>query len=52
MNVQEAIENAEALLPGKVGFQGKTDPRWQAIIALGEFRTPELFYRVFLSEAD
>lgn len=37
MNVREAIENAEAILPGMVAPEGQEDPRWQAIIAVGNF---------------
>src|SRR4051812_13600743 len=37
MNVQEAIEAAECILPGQKAPEGEIDPRWQAIIAVGEF---------------
>jgi len=37
MTVQEAMEQAEALLPGSAAPEGEIDPRWQAIIAVGEF---------------
>ena len=37
MTVEEAIAAAEALLPGHSAPEGETDPRWQAIIAVGEF---------------
>jgi hypothetical protein len=37
MTVQEAIAAAEVLLPGRAAPDGRTDPRWQAIIAVGEF---------------
>jgi hypothetical protein len=37
MTVQEAIQRAEAILPGTPGPPGKEDPRWQAIIAISEF---------------
>jgi hypothetical protein len=37
MTVQTAIEQAEALLPGSAAPEGETDPRWQAIIEIGEF---------------
>jgi hypothetical protein len=37
MTVQEAIAAAEALLPGHAAPEGEVDPRWQAIIAVGEF---------------
>jgi len=36
MTVQEAIERADAILPGKSVPAG-TDPRWQSIIEVGEF---------------
>lgn len=36
MDVHEAICHAEALLPGEPAESG-LDPRWQAIIAVGEF---------------
>jgi hypothetical protein len=35
--VEEAIAWAEAVLPGVVAPEGELDPRWQAIIAVGEF---------------
>jgi hypothetical protein len=37
MPVQEAIAAAEVQLPGRAAPDGRTDPRWQAIIAVGEF---------------
>jgi hypothetical protein len=37
MTVQEAITAAEVLLPGEAAPEGEIDPRWQAIIAVGEF---------------
>ncbi len=37
MNVHEAIASAEAILPGKLAAKDEKDPRWQAIIAVGEF---------------
>jgi hypothetical protein len=37
MTVQEAIAQAEAILPGRAAFEGETDPRWQAVIAVAEF---------------
>src|SRR5438128_6082581 len=37
MTVQEAIVAAESILPGQPAPEGKIDPRWQAIIAVGEF---------------
>jgi hypothetical protein len=36
MSVYQAINEANALLPGEPVFQGK-DPRWQAIIRIGEY---------------
>ena len=46
MTVQEAIEQAEALLPDSVAPEGETDPRWQAIIDVGDFieSDPELVW--------
>lgn len=35
--VRRAILNAERLLPGKPAPDGELDPRWQAIIRIGEF---------------
>lgn len=37
MTVKEAIAAAEVLLPGLEAPEGGLDPRWQAIIAVGEF---------------
>ena len=37
MNVNEAIKSAEAILPGTAAPEGREDPRWQAIIAVGNF---------------
>src|SRR5579864_3259195 len=37
MTVHETIAAAEALLPGHAAPEGDVDPRWQAIIAIGEF---------------
>ena len=37
MNVNQAIRRAERLLPGKPRPDGKRDPRWQAIILVGDF---------------
>ena len=36
MRIAEAIREADALLPGKPIDEGR-DPRWQAIIAVGEY---------------
>ena len=36
MTVHEAIATAERLLPGTAAPDGERDPRWQAIIAVGE----------------
>ena len=36
MDVSEAIREADALLPGVPSVEGQ-DPRWQAIIRVGEF---------------
>src|SRR5439155_19473026 len=35
--VQRAIARAERILPGTPTPEGKRDPRWQAIIRVGEF---------------
>ena len=35
--VQRSIARAERLLPGTPASDGKRDPRWQAIIRVGEF---------------
>jgi hypothetical protein len=35
--IRQAILSAERLLPGKPAPQGELDPRWQAIIRVGEF---------------
>jgi hypothetical protein len=35
--VQRAIACAERILPGKPAPDGKRDPRWQAIIRVGEY---------------
>jgi hypothetical protein len=37
MNVEEAIEAAERLLPGTAAPEHDTDPRWQAMIRISEF---------------
>jgi hypothetical protein len=37
MTAQEAIAAAESILPGAAAPDGEIDPRWQAIIAVGEF---------------
>lgn len=37
MTVQDAIAAAERLLPGYAAPDGEVDPRWQAIITIGEF---------------
>lgn len=36
-NVHRAIATAERILPGREAKPGGHDPRWQAIIAVGEF---------------
>jgi hypothetical protein len=35
--VQRSINRAERILPGKPAPKGERDPRWQAIIRVGEF---------------
>ena len=37
LRVVRAIARAEAILPGKPAPEGKRDPRWRAIIRVGEF---------------
>lgn len=37
MNVREALAAAERLLPGVAAPKGNKDPRWQAIIRVGDF---------------
>jgi hypothetical protein len=37
MTVEEAISQAEAILPGRCAAEGETDPRWQAAITVAEF---------------
>jgi len=37
MDVQQALRNAEAVLPGEPAPEGEVDPRWRAMIALGEY---------------
>jgi hypothetical protein len=36
MTVQQAILEAEAILPGRAAPEGERDPRWQAVIAVAE----------------
>ena len=35
--VNEAIRRANSILPGRPAPDGQIDPRWQAIIAVGQF---------------
>ncbi len=35
--ISQAIKRAERLLPGTPALEGKKDPRWQAIIAIGDY---------------
>jgi hypothetical protein len=37
MTVMAAIRRANAILPGRPAPDGPMDPRWQAVIAVGEF---------------
>jgi len=37
MTVDEALQRANAVLPGRSAPEEQLDPRWQAIIAVGEF---------------
>lgn len=41
MTVAVAIQRAETILPGAEAPEGEDDPRWQAIIAIGEFLKDE-----------
>jgi hypothetical protein len=41
MSVQEALATAEQLLPGVPAPDGAKDPRWQAIIRVGDFAEHE-----------
>ncbi len=47
MTVNEAIRRANAILPGRPAPDEQIDPRWQAIIAVGEFihTEPEAVWR-------
>ena len=47
MTVAEAITKADSILPGRPAPEGQEDPRWQAIIAVGEFieAEPEVVWR-------
>jgi len=47
MTVIEAIRQANSILPGRAAPDGRRDPRWQAIIAVGEFieSEPEAVWR-------
>ena len=35
--ITQAIKRAERLLPGTPAQEGKKDPRWQAVIAMGDY---------------
>ena len=37
MSIDEAIARANAILPGQPAPDGEQDPRWQAIIEVGEY---------------
>jgi hypothetical protein len=37
MSISEAIKRANSLLPGAPVAEGEEDPRWQAIIGVGDF---------------
>jgi len=37
VTVQDAIVAAERVLPGNAAAEGELDPRWQAVIKVGEF---------------
>jgi hypothetical protein len=47
MTVTGAIRRANVILPGRAAPDGRIDPRWQAIIAVGEFveSEPEAIWR-------
>ena len=46
LTAEEAIDAAEQVLPGEPAPDGDLDPRWQAIIAVGEFvqAAPEVLW--------
>jgi hypothetical protein len=37
MTVHDAIAAADLVLPGRAAPEGEPDPRWQAVLAVGEF---------------
>ncbi len=37
MGISDVISRAEAILPGLPALDGENDPRWHAIIAVGEY---------------
>jgi hypothetical protein len=37
IDVWDAIRSAEEILPGHAAAEGRSDPRWQAIITIGDF---------------
>jgi hypothetical protein len=41
VTVQEAIAAAERVLPGRATSEGTKDPRWQAVIEIGNFVAEE-----------
>lgn len=47
MNIQQAIAAADSVLSGQAAPEGEIDPRWQAIIVVGEFieAEPEAVWR-------
>ena len=47
MRVTDAVAAAERILPGRAAREGRRDPRWQAIIEIGEFnrRAPETVWK-------
>jgi len=47
MRATDAIAAAERILPGRAAREGRRDPRWQAIIKVGEFnqRAPETVWK-------
>lgn len=47
MDVHQAVLDAERILPGQVASGGQVDPRWQAIIRVGQFidSDPDVVWR-------
>jgi hypothetical protein len=49
-DAQNATNNAESILPGQAAPEGKSDPRWQAIMQIGDFveEEPDEIWRFIL----